>query len=201
MPSPRLVLCPQGQPQPLRLREAWTRTLQRLGGDLGRILDAPSSTVDRFGQHVARLAVLRSVREPPLVVLTQTNPVAIAVLGARRTLEATVPALAHASWILFLDTVEDPFFLETAARLGELDGTAEAVPIWTGPEQTRFLVVPAGLRDLDLLPHRLLDLTQASLASTGVVDRRTGQLVSSAVASDLLHGAEADIPQLGRRRT
>lgn len=177
------------------------RCLQRCGGDLDRIIDGPAASIDGFGRHVARLSIVRTARELPLVVLTRTNPLAMNLVGARRALEAAVPSLARALWLVFFDPTHDPFFVDTARRLGHLDGDVGGAPLWSGPDGFRFLVLGPQVADLDVLPHRIADLVQSSLASSAVVERgaREPSAVSAAVGDGFTVGRLSGVAPSDRR--
>jgi len=131
----------------------------RCGGDLNRVIDSPTRKLDDFARYVSRMKAL-ALGIAPLVVLTRTNPLALAVTGARRTLENFVPALRNAAWLVFYERREDPFFEAEADSIGILEPRSEYSAVWTSPTGQYFLIVARGDHfDLDSQVHELLTLT------------------------------------------
>jgi hypothetical protein len=166
--SPRLlVLFPQGPPATAASSDRCLDLVHRAGGDLARIIDAPATSIERFASHVARLGALRE-SHPALVVLTHCNPVALAVLHARRVLTESVPNLANAAWALFVDPEEDPFFVSSAEADGRLDLPLEHAPIWTAATLERFLILsPAVLPECDVEWRIRVLLLRGELSASG----------------------------------
>lgn len=164
----RLVLFPHGQPDSLHHRSLCSEYVIRCGGDLARVIDAPSDAVDRFAAYVSRIRGLREGAEQALVVMTRTNPLALTIIDGRKRLEAVVPALRRALWVIYVDPEQDPFFLSTAERYGTLGGALDAAPIWVGPGPARFLVLSSQVRDGDLVSARADELAADSPEDTGV---------------------------------
>ena len=168
----RLVLYPQGLPLAPARAEQCAELVVHCGGDVGRVIDGPSHSVEAFARHLTRARVLQR-REVPLVVLTMTNPVSLQLVQTRRTLEAAHPILEKAPWMVFLDPDEDPFFFESASQLGAFDDSDPDVPIWHGPDDRRFLVLPPHVDDGALVAQRLTDLEFGiEDYSSGVVEKR-----------------------------
>lgn len=143
----RIVLYPYGQPRRARHREFCDELVVGLGGDVARMIDAPTVTLDRFVGYIGRIAVLREGEES-IVVFTRTNPIALAVVNARRRIERALPRLRESAWLLFVDVDDDPFFVESARKLGtfELGGR---FPVWVGPEATRWEIVSPNAERLE----------------------------------------------------
>jgi len=163
-----MVLFPHGQTDSLRHRSLCSEYALRCGGDLARVIDAPSDTVDRFASYVSRIRGLRDGSERALVIMTRTNPLALTVIEARKRLESMVPSLRRALWVIYVDPDVDPFFLSTVERHGTLGGPLEAAPIWVGPGPMRFLVVSPQVRDADVVSERVAQIVADSPDDTGV---------------------------------
>ncbi len=169
----RLVLYPQGAPPDRHLREHCAEVVVRCGGDVQRTIDAPAHSVDAFAKHLARTKAFRR-REVAIVVLTETNPVALKLVQARRTLEQLIEPLREASWLVYFNPLDDPFFMETASMLGDFDDADADVPIWTGPEKRRFLILCPAVDDPAIIERRMQDLEKGSPdAASGVVQKRS----------------------------
>ncbi len=144
---PRIIICPHGLPCRLEAREHCSRLVLRCGGDLERVIEGVSGALERFLTHVSRIRAVAADGPRPLVLLTRTNPLGLAILQTRRAMEDAVPALADADWTIFVDECDDPFFMEAAGRLGTMVGDAASAPLWFAPHHQRFLVL--GARALD----------------------------------------------------
>lgn len=159
----RLILCPHGLPRRDEARAHFFELLQSAAGDVERVIDAPSDSLERFAEHLVRLHVLQERRERALVALTRTNPLALTVLQARRTLEEAIPRLATVPWLIYVDLVADPFFFETAERLGTLDAPIDRAPVWTTAGE-RFFILSSQLDPSTNLADRLFDLERIGLS-------------------------------------
>jgi hypothetical protein len=106
------------------------------------MIDAPTTSIQRFVSYIEKIRVLREGAESPLVVLTRTNPLALTVLNARRQMERQFPLLVSATWAVYLAPDEDPFFSATAGNMGRLDARLEEAPIWTSADQSLFWCFP-----------------------------------------------------------
>ncbi|MCA9639847.1 MAG: hypothetical protein H6718_27310 [Polyangiaceae bacterium] len=134
--SLRPILAPQGLPEDEYVRTA----LWSAEGDLGRIIDAPTSSLDAYVSHLKKLRFLDS-GPAPLVCFVDTRALGV-VLMARALLEAEVPSLARASWLLLLQEGRAEHFAASAERLGTLDDSVDAVPLWKSRAGQYFVVVP-----------------------------------------------------------
>lgn len=140
----------------------------RAGADAQRVIDGDGWPLERFASHIARVKALRSPQARPLVVLTRTNPIALALLQTRRLLEEAVPELEHAPWLVFHDPGVDPFFESAVAGLGSLEDVSwPNGPVWTAPRGERFLIVVPQLQ-LDMLLGRLAALELVGEPVSGV---------------------------------
>jgi hypothetical protein len=139
----RLVLMPYGPPRP-ELMGPCLDAVKRCGGDLNRIIDAPAKSLNDFARYVGKMKAIAFGGPSPLVVLTRTSPLALAVTGARRLLERSVPALESAAWIVFYDRKEDPFFEAEADAVGILEPRSDRTLMWTSPHGQAFLIVASG---------------------------------------------------------
>jgi len=125
--APRIVLYPYGQPSAAEPRARCAEFVWGLGGDMQRMIDGPFSNLDRFSRYVRHFEdEINRPDAPAIVVLTRTNPLGLAVMNVRRKLEQTLPALRRATWVLIVDPAEDPFFVESARKLGTLAQRADS---------------------------------------------------------------------------
>jgi len=147
--------------------------LLKAGADTQRIIESEGWPLDRFAAHLGRMKALRAgsgaVGSAPLVVLTRTNPVALAVLQTRRQLEEAVPELEHAAWLVFHDPGLDPFFESSVAGLGMLEEGVEwaAAPIWVAPHGYRFLIVGPHADLLGTVAERVAALESGAMPPSG----------------------------------
>lgn len=140
--------------------------LLRAGADAQRLIDGQGWPLERFARHISRLTVLRGSGAHPLVVLTETNPIALAVLQTRRVLAEAVPELEQAPWVIFHDESADPFFASSALGMGTFDIGYELGPIWLTPPGYQFLVLSSDERQLDYVAARLATLEHSVAFST-----------------------------------
>jgi len=153
----RIVLYPYGHPRSEGHQKLCSAFMLALGGDVQRVIDGPFPTIDRFVAHVSRIPAVRAgVR--PIVVLTRTIPLAMTVLNARQRIEAALPPLRRATWAIFFDAAEDPFFEAAVRKFGDLQGQLHEAPFWVGPEQARFLILSPAVRNVALVKQRAQEL-------------------------------------------
>lgn len=170
---PRLTICPQGLPADPTVREACVAVLLRAGADAQRIIEGDGWPLDRFAAHLGRLQALRgaggAVGSAPLVVLTRTNPVALAVLQTRRQIEESVPELERAAWLVFHDPALDPFFESSVAGIGTLEEGVDwaSAPVWSAPHGYRFLIVGPHPDLLATVAERVAWLESGGLPPSG----------------------------------
>lgn len=148
--------------------ERCTDLLLRCGADLQRITEGRDWTVERFTNHIRRMPAVAGNGIAPLVLLTRTNPLALAVLQTRRVLEEAVPGLARASWIIFHDEQDDPFFVGAASELGSFDVAYEHGPIWTTSSEQRFLILGTHAKHLEFAAGRLAEFEVGSMPESGL---------------------------------
>lgn len=163
-----------------------------LGGDIHRVIDGPFATVDRFIRYVSRIpAITEGPR--PIVVLTRTIPLAMTVLNARRKIEVALPALQRASWVIFVDAEEDPFFEAAANKVGTLDGGLGEAPIWVAPSDAKFLILSPAVTSSALIRARGEELLAASPISERSIGRGLSQpAIPSTRASGTMPAASPD---------
>lgn len=148
MEESRIVLFPYGQPVAQDGRDACMSLVLGAGGDLIRVYDGPwdrdptsAEAEVSFLRCISRIQEVVSGYRPPLVILTRTNPLPLAVLAKRRRICGAIKNLNRAAWIIFADPATDPFFLRNAGELGTFDvdsagnGDQSAITVWT-PSQT-----------------------------------------------------------------
>ncbi len=129
----RLVLYPQGQASRAEHRARCSELVLWCGGDIGRVIDSPSASVNAFASYILRIKGIREGTEQVMVVLTSTNPLALTVVDLRRRLETQIPSLRTARWLIYLDPESDPFF---EACFGHSIGAFDR-PFGRGPRMAR----------------------------------------------------------------
>lgn len=166
----RIVLYPYGHPRSAEHRELCLSFMLALGGDVQRVIDGPFPTIDRFIRYVSRIPAV-SDGAPPIVVLTRTIPLAMAVLNARRKVEIALPALQRATWAIFVDSSEDPFFEAAAHKIGALERGLNAAPVWVGPGAASFLILSPEVESPALVRKRGEELLGAAPPASARVPR------------------------------
>lgn len=142
-----------------------------LGGDVQRVIDGPFATIDRFTRYISRItAIAEGAR--PIVVLTRTIPLAMTVLNARRKIESALPAMEEATWAIFVDPAEDPFFEAAARKIGSLSDTFAKAPIWYGPSEENFLILSPQVDDPRLVRDREEELSVVGPPISGPITKR-----------------------------
>lgn len=147
--------------------------LLRAGMDEQRVIDGEGWTLERYAHHIARLTALKSDTARPLVVLTRTTPLALAVTQTRRVLEEAVPELERAPWLIYHDPALDPFFQSAVEAAGVLDVDMEGAPIWV-QDRHRYLILGPYERQLDIVPARIaaMDLLEVPISGSRIISRR-----------------------------
>lgn len=163
----RLVLFPQGQVGEGYQRDRCDELVLWCGGDVGRLIDSPVDSLDAFATFLLRIRGVKDGSEQVMVVLTNTNPLALAVVDLRRRLEVRLPALRTARWLIFVDPQTDPFFESSALRLGHLTGPMEEAPLWIGPQDSPYLVLSPRVRERRFVCQALDELDEAVLMRSG----------------------------------
>jgi len=157
----RVILFPQGQPKASEQQNTCLQFAMWCGGDVQRVIDAPSSSVQVFAKYVSRIASIRDGNDLALVVLTKTSPLALSVVQSRAELQNALPALRGARWLIFHDPSMDPFFEEAASQQGRLSGALKDAPLWIDSESEPYLVVSARVGDRERLDSSLRELDDA----------------------------------------
>lgn len=142
----RIVLFPYGQPPEVAQRESCAEFYLSLGGDVTRVIDGPFASIDRFVRCASTITDICGDAEPPIVVLCRTNPLAITVVEARRQIVRAIPALATATWVVFVDLLRDPFFARAARAQGALAHGPCGLQ-WVDPDALVYLV--AGIQTVE----------------------------------------------------
>ena len=137
----RVVFSPYGPPQHSETAERYSGALLQCGADLQRIFDDPRGSVAAYAQHVCAIRALANRELSALVVLTRCVPVLESVVGARRVLEAKIPALENAAWLIYCDPLREPSSFTALSQGGTLEDDLERAPIWKGPDGLRYLVL------------------------------------------------------------
>ena len=157
--SKRIAIFPYGQPVDEERRTKCVELLIFCGADLQRFIDGPWSSDERLVRIVSFLDEVADGSRPPFMVLTQSNPLALKVLAARRRWCRELPNLNRAMWVIFVDPVAEPFFYAEAQRLGQFDAqpdpnkVSDSLMVWSvqnqdAKRQERFLVLtPQTVKD------------------------------------------------------
>jgi hypothetical protein len=150
-------------------RERLSQLLLRCGADLQKIIDATQGSLETFAEYVAGISALASGKHAALVVLTRTHPPLEAIVQTRRMLQARVPTLERALWIIYADSLTDPLAHESLRDIGQLDGPLLEAPIWLGPDAQRYLVIsPLVQPQIEAaLEKRVQSLAQANRLTSG----------------------------------
>jgi hypothetical protein len=137
----RVVFSPYGPPQHPETAERYSGALLQCGADLQRVFDDPRDSIAGYARYVSGIRALKSRELSALVVLTRCVPVLEAVVVARRTLEAKLPALENAAWVIYCDPLREPSTFTALSQSGSLQDDFESAPIWKGPDGLRYLVL------------------------------------------------------------
>lgn len=152
------MLLPFGWPRDPVEVEACSQILLACGGDIERLLDGPVDSVVAFARHTGRLAMLRELKEIPIVMLASHSGAADEVLSARIALTTSAPNLESATWLVYLpQTVRRKFIRDSSVWGGSFDVGAGLVT-WNVGDATLGLVN----RDtsLDKLVERVSNFTE-----------------------------------------
>ncbi len=163
----RPILYPFGVLVSEASRELCHALMHLCGGDLARVIDGPSTSLDAFARHIARIGPLRSGAEKPLVVLTRCHPLEIEVVRARHELEEALPSLVDAAWVVFVDPELDPGFVDAAHKMGTWTGRFAEAPIWTAANGSRYLIISPQTDTICLGEERIIDLERRGGRVTG----------------------------------
>jgi len=168
-PSPacRIVLYPYGAPADPEAREQCASQVVRSGGDASRTFDDAFGSLNRFIERVRRIPAVCNA-PGSIVVLTLTDPLALAIVATRRRIEGAVPALKAALWVVYVSDDKRQRLLSEMVDYGMLSGPMSSAPIWTSPEGECFLVLSSEVREE-------LDLARRAMACAAVGLRRKSQ--------------------------
>jgi hypothetical protein len=155
----RVVIAPQGMPAESSGRERCSELLLRCGADLSRIIEGPRPTPGQFAEYVAGIRDVRDAMAPALILLTRISP-ARNLVEIRDALEARVPSLTNAPWLLFADPLVEPDCIDGLRALGKLEGAIWDAPTWTDEDGGRYLVLSPHLR-------KTVELTLSERIRTG----------------------------------
>jgi hypothetical protein len=139
-PARRIVLYPYGTPRDPQLASMCASQVVRCGGDPARTFDAPPANLNRFLEHVRRIPAL-SQGPGSMLVLTVTDPMALAVVATRRRIEAAIPMLAFSLWAVFVSPEFQDRLLCEVEGYGFLSGPLNTAPTWRSPGDKMFLVL------------------------------------------------------------
>lgn len=140
-----IVLLPNGQPAAENERKALEALVFHCGGDLRRIIDSPSGSIDRFVRHIERINDLRRSNLPAIVVITDVLRVELTLLRARDQMCAAIPELKNALWCIFAGTECLPRLFTTLrefSRMEAEDGNESRLCI-TSSGDTFLILSPA----------------------------------------------------------
>jgi len=168
----RIVIAPLGLPSEPAAEERCAELLLRCGADLGRVFEADPERLGPFANHLAQIRELREGSLHVLAVMCQSLPLA-RMTATRQALEARIPSLAKAAWVIFADPSREPSCLEEIASEGTLNGAVWEAPEWKTPEGQRYLfLIPRLPRHVESdLSVRIRKLTQPESSKSGRVLR------------------------------
>ena len=149
----RIVIAPLGLPVTPEAEERCAELLVKCGADLGRMFVGNPQNFRAFENHLAQIRDLREGALSPLVLVCRVQPIE-RMIETRLSLEARVPALSKAAWVVFADSASEPTSSDALADRGVLDGPILEAPEWIAAER-RYLVL-----SLDLHRHVEIDLAE-----------------------------------------
>jgi hypothetical protein len=163
-PARRIVLYPYGPPTDPLAREICAAQLVRSGGDPDRTFDDAPGSLNRFVERVQRIPAVCNA-PGSIIVITQTDPLALAVVATRRRIEGAVAALKGALWVVYASDNQLRRLLSEMVDYGTLTGPLSIGPIWATPAGESFLILSSQVRDE-------IDLARRALACGAIGLRR-----------------------------
>jgi hypothetical protein len=109
------------------------------------VIEGPRPKPSQFADFVATIRDVRDALAPSLVLLTRLTPIK-GLVELRTALEARVPALASAPWVLYADPLVEPDCIDGLRATGQLVGTLWDAPRWTDEDGGHYLVLSPHLR-------------------------------------------------------
>ena len=157
----RLVLFPFGQAQDQLVHDRCDEVLIRCcDADIERFIERRMVLVDEYLKFIGRLSDVTTGSNPPIVVITDVNDLALNVIKLRRVSTQSFPMLSRSLWILCMDPAVDLFFIPVALRLGTLSADIDHAPIWRVQETGDcYLVLTPKTTDLSLVRHSIARIT------------------------------------------
>lgn len=163
-PARRIVLYPYGAPAGASAREQCASQVVRCGGDAVRTFDDAPGSLNRFIDRVRRIPAVNNA-PASIIVLTLTDPLALAVVATRRRIEGAIPALKGALWVVYVSDDKRQRLLSEMVDYGTLSGPLSGAPVWNSPSGESYLILSSEVRDE-------IDLTRRAQACSTFAQRR-----------------------------
>jgi hypothetical protein len=145
-PARRIALYPYGAPLEDSARELCASQIVRCGGDPNRTFDEAPGSLNRFIERALRIPAVANA-PGSILVLTLTDPLALAVVATRRRIESAVPALKSGLWIVYVSDDKMQRLLSEMVDYGTLSGPLSSAPIWNSPAGEPYLILSSEVRD------------------------------------------------------
>jgi hypothetical protein len=188
-------LLPLGWPSEVGEREAFTRVLLAAGADIERLLDAPSTSLDAFIRHAARMPLLRASHESPLIAFCPHSSSTHELLQQRAQLLQALPRLRNSICLIYLRACVRPDFMANVASQGGLFDARGALFTWDVTDGTLMLVsLETWVADL---AARLEDLVATCPASGIMPIDSPGSSLDSGIATTQPSPPDADSDPFG----
>ncbi len=126
----RPVVLPFGMPKGEPERDCVVQILRTCGADFARMIELPGAPSTAFVKHVSRMAVLRSERECPLVLLDASTVDVVTLLDVRQAVLKAVPELRSAAWLVFVPGFARRDFIKGASRHGGSFDFGDGLVTW-----------------------------------------------------------------------
>jgi hypothetical protein len=153
----RIVLFPHGSVQSDD-SDIFIRLLLKCGADIDRFWInncLPNSSIIELDDYLDYLHRSRlcncDERGNALVALAKTNPPAIMLTVARRSLVAQHPELQRTLWIAWIDLRDNPFIFTNLRESGTIEDEVSQAPIWIDRDDQAYLLLVPDCTDYKFL--------------------------------------------------
>lgn len=149
MSPSRIILFPHAHVWSVEAeRDVLFRLLIVLGGDVSRVFEPGTRTLDRFIPYLKRTPwpLVLGFADFPIVVLTETFPLPAATTQLRERITEQLPFFSRSLWVIWYDGRRDTAFREAAEKMGRFDeAELDQFPVWETGEQRYLLATPMSL--------------------------------------------------------
>jgi len=154
----RLVLFPYGTARDPLFHERYTEVLVRCcNADIDRFIEHPMVSIDEYLRYIGRFSDVTTGGNPPVVVITSVNALALGVIKLRRKATMSFPMLSRSLWMLCVDPEVDMFFISDASRLGTLNTAIDHAPVWEENETgDHYLVLTPNAKDTAIVQQSIV---------------------------------------------